>query len=71
MSIVTIVQSTRPNSSFWASDAVRFSLAYYALTMSFTIISTSFIIGRLYMFRRRYQKLLGATSGLISFGLAY
>ncbi|KAJ8093874.1 hypothetical protein PM082_009741 [Marasmius tenuissimus] len=59
MSIITIIQSTRPQSSFWSGTAVRFALAYYSLTVGFNIISTGFLITRLLVFRYRFRKYLG------------
>ncbi|KAG7100299.1 hypothetical protein E1B28_002074 [Marasmius oreades] len=59
MSIITIVTSTQPNSSFWATNAVQFALAYYSLTVSFTIISTVLMLVQLFIFRRRFMEYLG------------
>ncbi|THV07092.1 hypothetical protein K435DRAFT_644058 [Dendrothele bispora CBS 962.96] len=59
MSIVTIINSTRPDSSFWSTVSVKFALAYYSLTMAFTVVSTVLMISRLLLFRRRFRAVLG------------
>ncbi|KAL0058280.1 hypothetical protein AAF712_015051 [Marasmius tenuissimus] len=59
MSVVTLIQSTRPNSSFWSTTAIDFALAYYSLTVSLTIVATTLMILRLLTFRRRFKNVLG------------
>ncbi|KAL0574836.1 hypothetical protein V5O48_007134 [Marasmius crinis-equi] len=59
MSIVTMVYSTRPNASFWSTNATQFALGYYSLTVAFTILSTGLLITRLLVFRSRFTRHLG------------
>ncbi|KAF9030273.1 hypothetical protein BJ165DRAFT_934341 [Panaeolus papilionaceus] len=59
MGMVTLIESVLPTQSFWSAIAVKFALAYYALTTSYTIVITSLMIARILLVRRAFIKATG------------
>lgn len=51
---------TKPGASFWSLIVVKFSIAYWTLSISLNIILTLLISGRLLFFRNRIESSLGA-----------
>ncbi|PPR06714.1 hypothetical protein CVT24_013034 [Panaeolus cyanescens] len=59
MGMVTLIESVLPTQSFWSAIAIKFALAYYALTTSYTIVITGLMIARILMVRRAFIKATG------------
>lgn len=53
MGIFTLVQSSRPNQSFWSTNTVDFGLAYFSISTALTVLISTLILARLIMFRRQ------------------
>lgn len=62
MSIVTIVQSSQPTQSFYATAVVPFNYAYYSISVSMTVLATSLMVGKIWMVRRKYQSVMGESA---------
>ncbi|KAF8645371.1 hypothetical protein AX16_007874 [Volvariella volvacea WC 439] len=58
--ISLLVSMTRPAASLWSTRAVQFGIAFWTLSISFNVISTLAISGRLFYVRHRIKKAMGA-----------
>jgi len=58
-SIALLVAMTKPGASFWSQIVVKFSIAYWSLSISLNIILTLLISGRLLFVRHRIETSLG------------
>ncbi|KII95584.1 hypothetical protein PLICRDRAFT_26010 [Plicaturopsis crispa FD-325 SS-3] len=60
MAIISVYESGQPGASFFAGKSVDFGVPYTSLTISFNIIVTLLICGRLLGYRNQMRALLGA-----------
>ena len=58
-SIALLVAMTKPGASFWSQIVVKFSIAYWSLSISLNSLLTLLIAGRLLFVRNRIETSLG------------
>lgn len=69
MGIMTIYQSSRPDSSLWTTVTVNFALPYFSISSALNITLTLLIIVRLFMHQRRFTSVLGKRSAAHYMGI--
>ncbi|KAF4611621.1 hypothetical protein D9613_003731 [Agrocybe pediades] len=69
-SCATLNKSISISLSFWTDVAPKFVLAYYSITIAFTILCTILLVGRLLYFRHQTRKVLGSSSTSHYLGVA-
>ncbi|KAF9030282.1 hypothetical protein BJ165DRAFT_1535735 [Panaeolus papilionaceus] len=59
LGLVTLIESSLPNHSFWSAIAVKFATAYYAILTAYTIVITLFMVLRILSVRHNIIKAVG------------
>ncbi|KAK0201390.1 hypothetical protein DFS33DRAFT_1385696 [Desarmillaria ectypa] len=59
MGIFLVLQLALPGAAIWGSRIAKFSIPYWAFSITFTLIITLMIVARVMLMRRRIQAVLG------------
>ncbi|PPR04984.1 hypothetical protein CVT24_010448 [Panaeolus cyanescens] len=59
MGMVALIETVLPTRSFWAAISLKFVMAYYALTVAYTVLITSLMTLRILLARREFIKATG------------
>ncbi|KAH7927474.1 hypothetical protein BV22DRAFT_1007015 [Leucogyrophana mollusca] len=59
MGIFVAILTFAPNQQYYSKPTMRYSVSYFALSLSQSVITTIFIVARLYMHKRRLDRTLG------------
>ncbi|KAI0667416.1 hypothetical protein C8Q78DRAFT_378708 [Trametes maxima] len=70
MSIMVVIQSSRPNGTLWSSSTVQFTLPYFVFSISLNLMLTLLLVGRLLYMSHRTKKALGAEHGAAYISIA-
>jgi len=59
MGFMFIIQTSFPNGSLWANGQITFTLPYFVLSVSMSIITTGLMLGRILSYIRKIRVVLG------------
>ncbi|KAK0460180.1 uncharacterized protein EV420DRAFT_1641507 [Desarmillaria tabescens] len=70
MGVLLVLQLALPGAAIWGTRIAKFSIPYWALSITFTLLVTFMIVARLLSMRRRIQTTLGTEYGRAYTGIA-
>ncbi|PPR08200.1 hypothetical protein CVT24_001387 [Panaeolus cyanescens] len=60
MGMVALIETVLPDRSFWSAISVKFVMAYYALTVAYTVLITALMVLRILLARHAFIKVTGS-----------